>query len=439
MTDYLRGAKFPLPDDWMPEGYICVKVVIPDDPQYMATLTGLLDELRQSKNFARDSTGTGAAIVSRTWDRALNQAPVISEDCEMVAFRINPDNCTLEVNCSDDPEAPEWKQIITQATDPREVEYPPPYPDAPPEGQTNECLAAANITEWVWITGYNWAQQLDDSGVFAEFIVLVMGVIGGFFTLLTDTIIDNTVTFFTEIEPSTILADWTALDKPDFQNLIVCYLNEDGSFPASEWGNFLTELHGLGASNQAWYLIHYIMTLMGWGGVNLLGRIGGITEADCDTCVECDWIQTFDFTTGAHGWVVRDVVAGNAGILGGSGWTQDDFQQPAGNYYRGVGIVRVFDPTEIRRVKFTYDYTYGSTPYESAGAAGVSSEFGSLAGIPFSDVVNGTDLVIEWEGAETISELLVEVFGSYWLTPTFAGLATVKSVEVCGMGVNPFE
>lgn len=315
MTDLLPIARFPLPEDLEVSETMCVTIRIPNDQQYLSTLIGLLDMLKWSRNFARDDSGTGAAVVSRTWQTALESEPISVEDCDMPEFRINPETCLLEVNCSDDPESPDWQTITTPATDPRtDIKYPPPYPDAPPEGQSNECLAAANISAWVWIACGGWAGQLT-YGIFAQFVVQVMGVIGGLFTLLTDIIIDNTTTLFTEIDLETIEGDFAALDQQDFIDIIVCYLDSDGSMPSDNWGDFLDHLLAQAGDNQAWYLVHYCMLLVGWGGINLLGKIGGITEAECGSCG--DWTITQDLTASDGGWVGED---GLAVWVDGVGW-----------------------------------------------------------------------------------------------------------------------
>jgi len=75
-------GRIELPDDWEPDGIICARVPIPDDPQYFSMLIGLVDQLRNSAIFARDPTRTGAATVSRTWERALNSMPIIIINCE---------------------------------------------------------------------------------------------------------------------------------------------------------------------------------------------------------------------------------------------------------------------------------------------------------------------------------------------------------------------
>lgn len=97
MTDYLKIARFPLPDDWQPEGTVCVNLNIPNDPQYLETLSGLVDALMQSSSFDRDPTRTGAATVARTWKAALLSAP-IEMGCDMAfQLRQNPDDpCQLQ-------------------------------------------------------------------------------------------------------------------------------------------------------------------------------------------------------------------------------------------------------------------------------------------------------------------------------------------------------
>lgn len=95
MPDYLPIPRFPLPNDWSPEGTRCIAVTIPDDDQYQAIITGLIDHLKWSKNYARDATKTGAATVSRTWQAALELTPIV-QGCGAM-LRQNPTNpCIIE-------------------------------------------------------------------------------------------------------------------------------------------------------------------------------------------------------------------------------------------------------------------------------------------------------------------------------------------------------
>jgi len=131
--------RFPLPEEWEPEGTRCVIVRIPDDAQYLATLTGLLDLLKWSDNFARDDTKTGAAIVCRTWQSALEMQPITWGDCEQMILRQNPDDpCQLQQS-SDGGET--WTLAFDYSLCSNVITVPAPYPDS--ETGASDAAAAA--------------------------------------------------------------------------------------------------------------------------------------------------------------------------------------------------------------------------------------------------------------------------------------------------------
>ena len=90
MPDFYQTPRFQLPDDLEPEGTVCVRFRVPDDPQYIAQIIGLVDMLKWSRNFAHDETKIGAATVSRTWQAALESFPVEVENCMPYLLRQNP-------------------------------------------------------------------------------------------------------------------------------------------------------------------------------------------------------------------------------------------------------------------------------------------------------------------------------------------------------------
>lgn len=434
MPDYLPIPRFPLPDDLTPVGTMCVRVTIPNDQQYLGTLIGLIDLLKWSRNFARDASGTGAATVSRTWQSALESAPIEIEGCDMPEFRINEDTCLLEVECGDG----NWRPVFTPDYDPaNDAPLDPQYPDPPPAGETNECLAAANVSAYFEYGVGNMVAVLAEGGV--------VGTIASMLWQLLSVVVSITQSqlwvFVLQVDwggfnPATIQASFDAFDWDDFKNLIVCYFQDNGAMNPVDHISALNEMEE--QTGEIWRLIRLVWSLAGAVGITLLTKWGGIESADCDSCIECEWTHLFDFTTGDHDWEVQEVFAGNAGILTGGGWVSDDLQQPAGNYYRGVWIKRAFTETVIRRIKVVFDYTYGVTTSPTSGANGISGDGVSLSGIPFSDVVDGVDLEHIWEGEESLIEIASQIFSSYMASPTFGGSVTLKSIEVCGMGTNPF-
>lgn len=285
MPDFFQTPRFELPEDWTPEGTACVKVTIPNDPAYFAQLIGWLDAFKFSRNFAPDSTRTGAATVSRTWQAALESQPITIQGCEMVELRINPETCLLEVNCSTDPENPDWQPVVTSEYDPRtDIKTPVLYPDPPPEGQSNQCLAAANIAGYVWWAGEKYADLLGGDNLFFELVNLITSIISMLFVLATEIIVDETLQVATYVDEEEIIADWALLDQQDFIDLLVCMYDENGVFMPGMYGDLLTELSERATVNQAWYIVRYIVILMGVGGLTVAGKIGGIDEAECGSC-----------------------------------------------------------------------------------------------------------------------------------------------------------
>lgn len=137
--------RFPLPDEWEPDGTRCVIVRIPDDAQYLATLTGLLDLLKWSDNFARDDTKTGAAVVCRTWQTALEIQPITWGDCEQVTLRQNPDNpCQLQQS-SDGGDT--WTLAFDYSLCADNITVPAPYPGSGTGASDAAAASVRNIFE----------------------------------------------------------------------------------------------------------------------------------------------------------------------------------------------------------------------------------------------------------------------------------------------------
>lgn len=136
---------FPLPDDWEPEGIVCVTVPVPDDAQYIAALVGLLDLLKNSRSFARDATATGAATVSRTWQAALDSVPIKIGDCESMILRQNPDDpCQLQQSHDG---GDTWTLAFDYSICSTVITVPAPYPGSETGASDAAAAAVRNILE----------------------------------------------------------------------------------------------------------------------------------------------------------------------------------------------------------------------------------------------------------------------------------------------------
>ena len=93
MTDVSQGQwRWPLPDDWEPDGLWCVCITIPADQQYFDRLTGALGLLTISKSWFPDATRQGPKTVAETWEHALYLNPFdLDMDCITIPNPITTD------------------------------------------------------------------------------------------------------------------------------------------------------------------------------------------------------------------------------------------------------------------------------------------------------------------------------------------------------------
>ena len=123
--------RFPLPDDWNVDDFICMVIPVPNDEQYISQMRGLIETLIWSRSFDLHPTENAARQVADTWQRAFRSAEIKFEGCDMPEFRIS-DDCLLEVNCGthDDPV---WQPVFTKKHS--EGGAPRPFPpDSGPYG-----------------------------------------------------------------------------------------------------------------------------------------------------------------------------------------------------------------------------------------------------------------------------------------------------------------
>lgn len=299
--DFLPGNQFPLPENWEPEGTICATFVIPDDPEYLAAITGLVDELKWSKSFARDDTGTGAATVSRTWQRALESQPVFTQGCDMPEFRMG-ENCLLEVNCGSEDE-PNWQPVFTSPHPGQEPEIPYP-PDTPEyEDDTARCIAAANIAAQL---KYGTETLANDASIVGGIAVAIIGLLGAFlFFVPGGVLVDIALAIITYAVGHTaeeFSDDLPEIDWESVRDALACFIERDGSVNEEDKAAFLEWMEEQYVGNLAWGLAKIIVQNVSADGLTNDARMHQ-NEIDIEGCVDCDgWEHVWNAENGWDGW-----------------------------------------------------------------------------------------------------------------------------------------
>lgn len=449
MTGLSAEYRFQLPDNWTVEDTVCVVVRVPDDPQYIAQLTGLLDALKFSKNFGRDASRTGAATVSRTWQQALESAPIELRDCDDMQVRQNAASpCTLEQSTDGgetwspfadltkcpplitiDPATgnPLWFNIdngpygtweILPLTD----AIPPdaPTPTAPPfpagsdeyEAGNGACAAAANIVGALESTMYQLCVDHPTALDHVAAITLVVGgvllfVFGGFLIELGIVLLATGLL----IEEEIVAEAFSEFNWTDIRDNLACYLNADGSLSAENKDTFREWLAAEYPDNPANTILLTIWDFCDPARIQAQGKIPqDLLDADC-TDAPCDWSHTFDFTLSDGGFDGSGIGINDPyGIYeDGVGWH---------NRSGGAGELQIW-----RSIPSRYITEVTATGYSDAGE-------------PTFGAINQA-----WTVGYDLPHSMDEVMDRIRIT--MQGLAygtdyTLTSVTINGLGTNPF-
>lgn len=407
-----RG-QYIIPEDNQPEGYYCFTTYVPKDTLYLQEFFGAFQDFCKWTSWAEDGEGR-AAEAANTWKLAnelTHAAFAEAEGCDMPVFRINPETCLLEVQCDDEA----WQPVFTPSYDPTmDGEIVPPYPDAPSEGQSNECLAAANAAESMQRGTADFIALLDGGSPIGVIISALYTFISAMVNIATGVIWGTFIPLFSSFDAATLAADYAAFDWQELIDLLVCYYQPDGTITEGDWSTVLTTMQtNAAAPNQVWLYIAMIWGLMGTVGAANAARWAGITEADCASCEPC---ETLDFLTGEQGWEAYDDNDTTPPVHTADGWEM----QLWGSVLKAGYIVRNYAETmmvtSIRVVVETNETTNTIQLYRQTFPTAIADVSGFATGIYEHVFTLGSPVAID--------ELYVYV-------RTFGGDTFIREIEVC--------
>lgn len=281
----LPVARFPLPENWTPEGTICATFVIPDDPEYLATITGLVDELKWSKSFARDETGTGAATVARTWQAALESQPVFTQGCDMPDFRLN-ESCLLEVNCGTDDE-PNWQPVFTTEHPDGGAEAPYPPDTTEYTEDTARCISAANVVAQL---KYGTETLASDAAIVGGIAIAIIDLLGAFLFFVPGGVLVTIAIAIINLAVGHVASDFSddlpGINWTTVRDELACIMARDGRLTEAGKAEFLAWMDTQFAGNLAWELSKIIVRNVTADGLTNDGRMPQDT-IDIDGCEEC--------------------------------------------------------------------------------------------------------------------------------------------------------
>lgn len=419
------------PDD-LPEESACRSLLIPDSPDWLAIVSGAINELAQEWNWEQQgavTTEEAAQAMLQMW------LSFVDSVCGSggTTRRYNP--VTGEIEISEDG-GETWEP---------DPEF-PPTPSRPSGEPDKICMAAknaANVLKILYedtIDAYNINTAFDEvlsafaasiglaiSSLFGAPVAAILAVGGTIFTLVYQTLDVLFTDYWTDETTSAlecILIDVATLDGD-----VVTFDGEQLFY------NIRTQFF-LGVPFDipqalVWEQIIYLLSIIGQQGLNHAGATTAITEGVCD-CND-EWCYEFDFKTGAHSWVTwARVVGAGAVLVAGQGWRAPVV--PEGSTYPSRSIhIKIDLPEDINVTQVTI--------WREPNNIGVSNVnyFNGLTLIGGStSVTEGSAIRYNFPGTSFVSNMIGALIDTNTGVPGEFGDVRLTKIRLRGTGANPF-
>jgi hypothetical protein len=379
---------------------LCARVYIPNDILHIAAFWGAVQTLTTWLVWERG--GAKAKDAATVWKTAFDLSREAWETCEgecgIVDIRQSetvPCVIKKKIDCETWEEVVDMRLcvpkmrmvngVLQQDTtgsggwedagdpgdpyDPRtDAPSPAPWP-YPPEGETGQCLSAANVAAYVNFAAQDFAAAMVQALTFFETLSAATAILTALMDLIPLTLLTAMITaLYTQV-----IDDWE--DVRDFDitsklvELLLCKYNADGSMTESQWIALITDVNAWrdtlvdNDERAKWWIAIQLMTLWGNVGMTIAGQVWGITTYECDES-PCWWSHEWDFTVSGGGWALTGWPDDDCDFFGtydpGVGWRVT--LRTTGVYYCNIGSPLVPSTSIIKKVEIQWlpsqDYNY---------------------------------------------------------------------------------
>lgn len=491
----MREQAYPIPDNYLPAGYRCMRVYIPDEDIYQQDFLTSWEYLCSWLAWPKTGDHRARAIAAkwrfgyeRTIDeikRGISCMPTITNlrqnpitPCELQYSADNgltwvtyadisecnsggsgggfggTTNIRIENNVIVGTDACGDTVPLGETSDPRHNgAVTPAYSGDPDDGI---CLSATNAGEFVEQELHRWADTRISVIGWVQWVINAMQFLTTFFPEAAWTIavweIYDEIIEFTEDNWDDILIYSIA---PELIEIFGKYYATDGTMSKSKHAALITELktHYSGpptttTDDRAWFISTFIVNQLGSVGMSRIASAMGITEADCDG-VDFQYLSVFE--DGHGGWslygIPEDEDLLRTAIYNQieKRWRDRQYTGPEGdNQYRECVIIRYSHaPFTLKRVVVNYDVEFGVTSSPHVPGARVDVLVGTTWTNDIESVLTeGDDQTLTYSGSiADVIGVRVGVRAGYDATDPFTdpgGMARIHSIAIEGQGQNPF-
>lgn len=448
----VRKAYLTPPD--IPEGVSCRTLKMPDSKEWLGVFNSALLTLMQNWQWEQVNPGdlTVDEAVAKVYE-ILTEFWAVSE-CEG-CFQPTGEPF-IGYN-----ELGEFEQLYADGWGEPSGDYavPPIPPRTTGTSVDKRCLAAANATNVLKILyeqlSDDYAESLGTAEALSNLIALIVLVIGSWLGLAVAAVILIYRIMFQVVYETIefVTSDyWTS----DFDDLLQCALFACAEVDGAGVVTFNMECvvkeiaKSTNVITNPFFVLLFgqvqaMLNIIGTDGLNAAGGTTAITSAECI----CWFCILYDYAADNGGFAaVNPIGAFTPPFLGAyssGAWRQTTTITNASTQHTtGAYIYKTWAASAtVTKITIVYDKTNGTF---NAGAARRMQVIGQLAGVNVFDTglvgaeTNGTDKVFTWTGTAIIDKIFVRDDSRYTTTSAgTAGVVTIKSVQVEGVGTNPDE
>jgi hypothetical protein len=476
MPDPDKG--WQLPTVVSPTDFWCYRIFIPKDVAYLRAFRGAVGELAYNWNWQRDIDHT-AAVVVQNWIDQIVQADSEFEASEGECMP----TCDEILQCILDTEA--IQQAIANYSGQSNITYNTIESATNlsgqlvnnPAGCDNDIIygMAKQLVEFSDRLIKDLFEKVKSTNLASENIGYLIGLIPVVETLPIDELFELGMKLAEDMEVAYLSAS-TELLKTEIACELFCLaqandcvltlemvrdyyqVKADIVFSYDSVGQFMLDfVAGTFVGNAVYYAMNiFFFQIFAFGGKfvgylfsDYLRIINAMfNDPDPDWVTECDdcptaWEFTFDFTEDNGGWTPVSSPNGQRGTyVASTGWSTTDVLV-SGTYRRGLFISKTFTEVEITAISMTFDYEKGSPTGDDQAGHGIyhynDSTLISSNILLIGSCVNGDDQTFAYNVADTIDEIRLLLTPMAWSSPSYTGVALLKSVTIQGIGTNPFE
>jgi len=325
----------------IPEDTYCRRILIPNTPEWIGTVTGALMPLIYASEWVQ-TTGVSPQEAAERAQEMFNLYVNSGNDgecgdmacCEekVIIHRYNPVTGRPEIS---DDGGETWKP------DPADVQnqiplYPPLVTDG---GSSTKCDAATNasehINELIDATGENLNTAGDvftlavgiAEAVLALFLILISaGTLAPIVTAVATAIWAAASAAFS-LGYDLYMAYWTTDKKDAILCALFCNIGEDGQFTEAQYQAVRAKIKGQLPASPALDIVMTAINAGGARGLSQMASYGNAAEADCSSC-DCGEIGVYNVnqTTGVFDLLLPDEGTDNIYTI------EAGLYVPTGNY-----------------------------------------------------------------------------------------------------------